>query len=162
MLHRCVWAAYSLSRPASALFVDGFFSAACTKAARLRLLSCGPTSDANRTAPWPPPPALPPLEPWPDAASHIERAATPPSSWYTSPAVLQLEERTVFRRSWLAVARSSRLAAPGAYVAGSLLSLQWLVCRDERGQLHAFHNVRWQRLGTAADHLAITPIGGAH
>ncbi|KAL4423240.1 hypothetical protein ABPG77_000032 [Micractinium sp. CCAP 211/92] len=54
---------------------------------------------------------------------------------------MHLEERTVFRRNWLAVARSSQLAAPGAYAAGSLLGLQWLACRDERGRLRAFHNV---------------------
>lgn len=54
---------------------------------------------------------------------------------------MHLEERTVFHQNWLAVARSSQLAAPGAYAAGSLLGLQWLACRDERGRLRAFHNV---------------------
>jgi len=85
--------------------------------------------------------AAPPLEAWQHACGPIESAGTPPSSWYTDPAVLRLEEQTVFRHSWLAVCHTSQLAAPGAYVAGSLLGLQWLACRDEAGQLHAFHNV---------------------
>ena len=97
--------------------------------------------------PAPPPPAPPPLPPpslpeaWAQASLSIEQAATPPSSWYTQPSALQAEERTVFRRSWLAVARAGQLAAPGAFAAGSLLGLQWLACRDEQGQLRAFHNV---------------------
>lgn len=145
MLCRSVWALCSpLSRlPSSALFDDALLSAAYyTAHAQLRSLSCGAASSAQPSALLPPLPLLPLPEPWLDADKPIEQAATPPSSWYTSPAVLHLEERTVFRHSWLAVARSSQLAAPGAYAAGSLLGLQWLACRDERGQLRAFHNVR--------------------
>ena len=90
---------------------------------------------------------LPPLEPWPHAGEPISRAATPPSSWYAQPGVLEREESAVFQRSWLAVAHANRVAAPGAYTAGSLLSLEWLACRDEQGGLHAFHNVRSRCLG---------------
>ena len=91
--------------------------------------------------PLPPPPLLRQPEAWAHAGCSIEQASTPPSSWYTQPSALQAEERTVFRRSWLAVARAGQLAAPGAFAAGSLLGLQWLACRDEQGQLRAFHNV---------------------
>ncbi|KAL4434335.1 hypothetical protein ABPG75_000776 [Micractinium tetrahymenae] len=143
MLHRS-FACSPLGRlPCAALFETALWSTAPSTAAGLRSLSCGPAGcPESSSLPSPPPPPPPPLvEPWRDAAEPIERAATPPSSWYTSPAVLQLEDRTVFRHSWLAVARSSQLAAPGAYAAGSLLGLQWLACRDERGQLRAFHNV---------------------
>ncbi|PSC73423.1 choline isoform B [Micractinium conductrix] len=71
----------------------------------------------------------------------IEAAATPPSSWYHSPDILRLEERSVFARSWLAVAHESALAAPGTYAAGELAGLQWVAVRDQGGVLRAFHNV---------------------
>lgn len=40
------------------------------------------------------------LEPWDWADSPIERARTPPKSWYTSPAVEELEKEHVWGRSW--------------------------------------------------------------
>lgn len=55
----------------------------------------------------------------------------------------------MFRHSWLTVAHASQLSAPGSYAAGSLLGLQWVACRDEQGQLRAFHNVR-KALGGAS------------
>jgi choline monooxygenase len=39
-------------------------------------------------------------EGWPDASEPIERARTPPASWYTDRAVLRAEEARVFRRHW--------------------------------------------------------------
>lgn len=40
------------------------------------------------------------IERWPDASEPIERARTPPASWYTDRAVLRAEEARVFRRHW--------------------------------------------------------------
>ena len=57
----------------------------------------------------------------------IERAWTPPSSWYTSAALCELEHRTVFGRSWQPVARLDQLALAGAHVAGRLVEEPWLV-----------------------------------
>jgi hypothetical protein len=48
------------------------------------------------------------VEPWPWSTASIQRARTPPSSWYTSRQQLDVEERRVFSRSWQV--RESRLS----------------------------------------------------
>lgn len=75
-----------------------------------------------------------------DADAPIERAATPPRSWYLRPDFLELEKAAVFRRSWQPVARLAQLAKPGDYVAGELLGLPYVVLRDPGGKLAAFYN----------------------
>src|SRR5262245_65572720 len=64
-----------------------------------------------------------------DSGLPIERAATPPASWYTDPAILALERERVFFRSWHAAARLDQLAEPGAFVADALLDEPYLVVR---------------------------------
>jgi choline monooxygenase len=70
----------------------------------------------------------------------IERAHTPPASWYVDPRFFELERRAVFGRTWQAVARLDEVAAPGAYVAGCVAGLPWVVVRGDDGGLRAFHN----------------------
>ena len=48
----------------------------------------------------------------------IERAWTPPASWYTSAELFALEQRAVFVDSWQPVARSEQLARTGDYQSG--------------------------------------------
>jgi len=71
----------------------------------------------------------------------IEKATTPPSSWYTDPASLARERGTVFRRSWQAVGRIESVAAPGDFLSGDLAGEPYLVVRDGAGELRAFYNV---------------------
>jgi choline monooxygenase len=75
-----------------------------------------------------------------DPAIAIERAWTPPASWYTSTEVYELERRTVFARSWQPVAREAELAESGSYQSGCFLGEPWLVLRDGEA-LRAFYNV---------------------
>lgn len=75
-----------------------------------------------------------------DPAVPIERAATPPSAWYTDPAIYQLERRSVFRNSWQPVARVGELDQPGSYRAGCLVGEPWLVVRGADDELRAFYN----------------------
>ena len=70
----------------------------------------------------------------------IERASTPPASWYTEPAFHALEQRTVFRRTWQAAARLDALAETGQYVAGRTAGLSYVVSRGDDGVLRAFAN----------------------
>ena len=44
-----------------------------------------------------------------DPAVPIERASTPPASWYTDPMFLALERDRVFRRSWQPAGRLEQL-----------------------------------------------------
>jgi len=71
----------------------------------------------------------------------VEAASTPPSSWYTHPAVLARESATVFRRSWQYACPTDRVAAPGDYVRVDVAGDSYLVLRDRRGALHALSNV---------------------
>ena len=71
----------------------------------------------------------------------IEEAATPPSSWYTSAEFFEHEKETVFARSWQYACPLDRVAHPGDYVRVDFHGESYLIVRDERGQLRAFHNV---------------------
>ncbi len=75
-----------------------------------------------------------------DAVAPIERAFTPPASWYIDPRFHALDRQAVFGRSWLPVARAADVAAPGAYASGCVAGLPWVVVRGVDGTLRAFHN----------------------
>ena len=76
-----------------------------------------------------------------DPSLPIEKAWTPPASWYLQPAFLERERQGVFNRSWQAVGRADQVAHPGDYFTGCLLGEPYLVVRDREGLLRAFHNV---------------------
>jgi choline monooxygenase len=75
-----------------------------------------------------------------DPAVPIERAFTPPGSWYTDPRFSSLDRRAVFARRWLAACRADQVAAPGAYVTGCVAGIPWVIVRGEDGALRGFHN----------------------
>ena len=75
-----------------------------------------------------------------DPAIPIERAWTPPSSWYVSPELFALERERVFRREWNPVARVADLATPGAYASGVVAGEPWVVVRGMDGELRGFAN----------------------
>jgi choline monooxygenase len=66
---------------------------------------------------------------------------TLPWSWYSDPAVLQLERERIFRRSWQYVGRTDELPQQGSYVATRIGDVPVLLVRDEDGALRAFLNV---------------------
>ncbi|GAB2267400.1 hypothetical protein Dimus_002384 [Dionaea muscipula] len=76
-----------------------------------------------------------------DPSIPIEDAVTPPSSWYTDPSFYALELDRVFYRGWQAVGYSDQVKEVHAYFTGRLGSVEYVVCRDGYGKLHAFHNV---------------------
>ncbi|PON46131.1 3-phenylpropionate/cinnamic acid dioxygenase, alpha subunit [Trema orientale] len=71
----------------------------------------------------------------------IEEAVTPPSSWYTHPSFYDLELRRVFYRGWQLVGCILWFLDPRVFFPGRLGNVEFVVCRDENGKLHAFHNV---------------------
>jgi choline monooxygenase len=75
-----------------------------------------------------------------DAAAPIERAWTPPGSWYTDPRFHALDRRAVFGRNWLAACRADQVANAGAYATGCTAGIPWVVVRGEDGALRGFHN----------------------
>ncbi len=76
-----------------------------------------------------------------DPGIPIEAAWTPPSSWYTSPDLYELERSAVFARTWQPVARVDQVASPGDFVSGCLAGEPWVVVRDQDGEVRAFYNV---------------------
>ncbi len=76
-----------------------------------------------------------------DPSLPIERAFTPPASWYVRPEFLELERASVFRRTWQAVGRLDQVANPGDYFTGCIVDDPYVVLRDKDGTLRAFHNV---------------------
>src|SRR5437762_3424704 len=75
-----------------------------------------------------------------DPAIPIERASTPPVSWYVDPAFDRLDRDAVFRRTWQVACRTADVAERGHYVAGRSFGLSWVVVRGEDGVLRAFAN----------------------
>jgi len=71
----------------------------------------------------------------------IERASTPPATWYTDPDLAALERRAVWDRTWRLAARAEQVATPGAFVAVDLGDRPIVLVRGEDGTLRALHNV---------------------
>ncbi len=75
-----------------------------------------------------------------DASIPIERALTPPASWYTAKEIWELERRAVFANAWHPAARIAQLDAPGTYVSGCHVGEPWVITRDEADHFAALSN----------------------
>jgi choline monooxygenase len=71
----------------------------------------------------------------------LAEAFTPPSSWYTDWRLLELEQRTVFSRSWQMSGRAKQLREPGQYITGEVVGEPILLVRGRDGVLRGFYNV---------------------
>jgi choline monooxygenase len=71
----------------------------------------------------------------------IREALTPPSSWYTDPSFLSLELHSLFYKGWQAVGYTEQIKDARDYFTGRLGNVEYVVCRDENKEIHAFHNV---------------------
>src|SRR5438270_12572104 len=60
---------------------------------------------------------------------------------YLDPAVLGLEERRIFERTWQLAGHVSSLSRPGSFLTARAGSQPVLVLRDEGGALRAYRNV---------------------
>jgi choline monooxygenase len=77
-------------------------------------------------------------------------ASTLPSRYYLDPAILELEKRLVFGRTWQLVAHWSDLARPGDFVPVMVVDEPVVICHGLDGQLRAFFNVCRHRAGQVA------------
>ena len=80
----------------------------------------------------------------------IERAGTPPASWYTDARVLEAERRSVFGRTWQLAGRAEQVAEPGQFFTAEVGGEPVLVVRDTGGRLRALSNVCRHRAGPVA------------
>ena len=76
-----------------------------------------------------------------DPSAPLERASTIPASWYTEERVFELEQRTVFSRSWQVAARVDQLQKAGDYVTTDIGDEPIVVVRGGDNQIRAFFNV---------------------
>lgn len=76
---------------------------------------------------------------WASAGSDISVARTPPADWYFSRDAHVADEE-LFTRGWRLA--SVHPLAPRTFQAGSVPGVEFLLTREEGGQLQGFHNVR--------------------
>src|SRR5262245_47457998 len=76
-----------------------------------------------------------------DPSLAMDRAATPPKSWYVEPAMLERERERVFKRHWQYACPLDLVRAPGSHARADFMGESWLIVRDHGGTLRAFHNV---------------------
>jgi len=80
----------------------------------------------------------------------LARATTPPSTWYTDPDILALEQQKVFGNSWQLVGRLDQVCNPGNYFTASIANEPIVVTRGQDEKLRAFSNVCRHRAGPVA------------
>ena len=66
---------------------------------------------------------------------------TSPWSWYSDPAVLELERERIFGHAWQYVGQTGELQGPGSYFAAHLAGLPVVITLDREGTLRGFVNV---------------------
>jgi choline monooxygenase len=76
-----------------------------------------------------------------DPNAPLTEASTPLSSWYTDPRLVDLEQRTVFSRSWQMIGSAKQLVAPGQYITCDVAGEPILVVRGNDRILRGFYNV---------------------
>ena len=78
-----------------------------------------------------------------DRASRLpyERAWSMPRDFYTDPAVLEIEQRHLFRQEWICVGRSEELSKPGDYFTARIGEEPLVIVHGKDGRIRALSNV---------------------
>ena len=71
----------------------------------------------------------------------LEDGWTLPASWYSEPAVLELECERIFASAWQYAGPTEKVSEPGSYLASVAGHIPVVVTRDTDGELHGFVNV---------------------
>ena len=64
-----------------------------------------------------------------------------PATWYSSPAIYELERRSIFSKRWLFITHRSRFTKPGDFVRFEEAGFPFFLCLDKKFELKGFHNV---------------------
>ena len=86
-------------------------------------------------------PSLPEIIAGYNARAPLAEAWTIPAPWYVDARVYELEQRTVFARSWQLVGRTDQVCAAGQYITTELAGEPIVVVRGSDGILRGFFNV---------------------
>jgi choline monooxygenase len=71
----------------------------------------------------------------------LSEASTIPAPWYVDPRIAELENLTVFSKSWQVVGRADQVEKPGQFVSATVAGEPIVAVRGTDGQLRAFYNV---------------------
>jgi choline monooxygenase len=71
----------------------------------------------------------------------LDRASTIPSPWYFDASIADLEDVSVFGKSWQVVGRADQVQKPGQFLTADLAREPIVVVRGDDLQLRAFYNV---------------------
>src|SRR2546422_1152546 len=71
----------------------------------------------------------------------LDHAWTIPSPWYFDPSIHELEQQSVFAKSWQAVGRADQVRDKGNFFTADITGEPIVVARGEDDQLRAFYNV---------------------
>lgn len=74
-----------------------------------------------------------------------------PASWYTSEDMYQLERRAIFTTKWMLVSRRARFMNAGDWVKFECAGYEFIIARDRKGQINAFHNTCRHRAYTIVE-----------
>lgn len=77
----------------------------------------------------------------------LARAQTVPSSWYTHPGFLAIDNRHIFSKTWQYVGHLSQVENAGEFLTTTVAENPVIVVRDKQGVLRAFFNVCRHRGG---------------
>lgn len=66
---------------------------------------------------------------------------TLPAAWYTSRGMFDLERRAIFSRKWLLTSHKLRLPNTGDYLKYEIAGYSFILVKDRKGDINAFHNV---------------------
>jgi choline monooxygenase len=80
------------------------------------------------------------LESYNDTAP-LSEASTIPAPWYVDPRIAELENLTVFSKTWQVIGRADQVAKPGQFVTATLAREPIVAVRGTDGELRAFYNV---------------------
>jgi len=80
------------------------------------------------------------LESYNDKAA-LSEASTIPAPWYVDPRIAELENLTVFSKTWQVIGRADQVSKAGQFVTATLAGEPIVAVRGTDGQLRAFYNV---------------------
>jgi choline monooxygenase len=76
-----------------------------------------------------------------DATAPLTEASTIPASWYVEARIAELEQQTVFSRTWQVMGRADQVEKPGQFVTATVAGEPLVAVRGNDGLLRAFYNV---------------------
>jgi choline monooxygenase len=71
----------------------------------------------------------------------LSEASTIPAPWYVDVRIAELENETVFRKSWQLLGRADQATKPGQFVSATVAGEPIVAVRGIDGELRAFYNV---------------------